>query len=219
MPKPQPAYTKLNPTPRSMKNHGKHRRASKAAYGDPIEPTDNSAGWPNPGGISWITWPGSTVERPKPSTIPHAGIRAGEIVGHRLWWLIHQDGIPWICSLAHRLLWKPEQIVEGNIGETVCDYGMVFGGTYAFSEPGYLDDEIADQHRWAEEFKREYFLTMGWVAYHETATLISGTIDMWGDVVEHAKGYRAQFAKLRSLDAIHGPGDLAALKSRYVTNG
>lgn len=37
------------------------------------------------------------------------------------------------------------------------------------------------------------------------AAIVLGSISMWGTVIEHDAGYRAQFAKVRSLDGIVAP--------------
>ena len=41
-----------------------------------------------------------------------------------------------------------------------------------------------------------------YVGYFNTDTVVVGTIKMWGEVVEHERGYRAQYARIRSLDSI-----------------
>ena len=40
-------------------------------------------------------------------------------------------------------------------------------------------------------------------------------VDDGGEVVEHECGYRAQFAKVRSLDSALGPCDMVALRVAY----
>lgn len=52
----------------------------------------------------------------------------------------------------------------------------------------------------------------------DASAFVSGTVRLWGDVVEHEFGYRAEFAKLHSLDKIYGDGDLAALRAKYLSS-
>ena len=41
---------------------------------------------------------------------------------------------------------------------------------------------------------------------------------MWGDIVEHETGYRAEYAKLVSLDEVYGNGcDLEKLRAKYLS--
>lgn len=46
-------------------------------------------------------------------------------------------------------------------------------------------------------------------------TMAVGTVRLWGEVIEHERGYRAEFAKVHSLDHVFGEADLAALRARY----
>ena len=53
-----------------------------------------------------------------------------------------------------------------------------------------------------------------------------GSVRIWGEVIEHAAGYRAEFARVVSIDGVY-PQDndlLAALRGKYrvgtaITNG
>ena len=48
---------------------------------------------------------------------------------------------------------------------------------------------------------------------------VYGTIDIWGDIVEHDDGYRAQFARVTSIAGLVGSlgpkPDLSGLRARY----
>lgn len=229
-------YQTINQAPRSAKNHGKHRRASPPAYGSPAVGTDYSAGgssqawtavaW-NTGTVTVSDWSSSSwdiakPEPPKPPTIPHAGIRTGELIGHRLWWLVDEQ----LCSLAHRRLWKPSETIYGALNEVV-DQNMwgtwhVWGGTYAFFDAAGYADEVEYMLANIKEYARlvargTHVFRADWLPYAETDSFVAGTIKLWGEVVEHQRGYRAEFAKLHSIDTIYGDGDIEALRSRYGT--
>jgi hypothetical protein len=228
-------YQTINQAPRSAKNYGKHRRASPQAHGSPAVGTGYSAGgagtaWTpvawntNTVTISRADWSWSSIDmalpEPEPPTVPYAGIRTGELIGHRLWWLV--DGQ--LCSLAHRRLWQPGETIHGGIREIVdrniWGTWQVWGGTYSFFDAAGYADEVEHMLTNVKQFARmkaEGAMWMGtnWIAYQETATFVAGTIRMWGEVIEHERGYRAEFAKLNSIDVIYGDGDLEALRTRY----
>ena len=219
MTKPLKFYQTLNQAPRSI-SHGKHRRASPSFHGDPVVGTGDG-----PGGTdedrTWVTFNSAgscAFARSQPPTIPYAGIRTGELIGHRLWWVLsdHQ-----ISSLVHRRIWQPGETVIGDINEVVdddpCFDEPIFGGIYAFADPKHYMSELRENATLIQKW-RQGELTLfawGWNAFSEATAVVAGTIKMWGEVVEHQEGYRAEFAKLQSLDALRGDGDLNALREHY----
>lgn len=52
-------------------------------------------------------------------------------------------------------------------------------------------------------------------------SLAYGTIYMWGDIVEHEKGYRSQYASIRSLDGFSGlfKTHVDRIRELYLPNG
>ena len=48
---------------------------------------------------------------------------------------------------------------------------------------------------------------------------VIGTVDLWGTVIEHERGYRAEFASVATLDDVIGKVDLEALRRRYRVRG
>lgn len=38
--------------------------------------------------------------------------------------------------------------------------------------------------------------------------MCTGTVLLWGDIVEHERGYRAEFAKVRSIDWLYPDVDM-----------
>lgn len=217
MAKPLKFHQTLNQAPRSPK-YGKHRPARASSHRDPVIGTDYGSGEDHTVTISsWSTiWTFADPVEPEPRAIPHAGIRAGEIIGHRLWWVI--DGQ--LSSLAHRRLWQPGETIYGDTNKIVQeDYFFlmhIWGGTYAFGHSDYCQPEINELKSYVAERRRgRAWPMMGWDACRETGTFVVGTIKMWGDVVEHDHGYRAEFAKLHSIDGLWGEGDIDALRTRY----
>ena len=84
-------------------------------------------------------------------------------------------------------VWKPGEIAEGNPAE-------VDAGIYAYKSVLLL-------HNYGSI---------------ENGT-ITGTVDLWGEVYEHARGYRAQFAAIASID--DSPYyDAKALRKLYGLN-
>lgn len=97
-------------------------------------------------------------------------IVAGEIVAYRCW--CWRGG--YITSVAMPDVWKP--------GETLVGRGLEDWGKRGV-------------HAW-KELSREYFDYIRGAA----VTIVGGTVYLWGDVVEHELGYRAEYARIRSLD-------------------
>lgn len=204
-------------------NHGEHRRSGAQDNGSSAGQSSSSSGSVTWSSIqdpsSWATDPStgsysfsllrSKPERPAPRTIPYAGIRAGEIVGWRGWWLV--DGM--LCSLAHHFLWHPQEIVSGNLDEIVSSqvWGEpILGGIYSYCDniSNLLEWEnwVSINRIWpmATPFGRRGYITKTKkfieIPQYFSDAIIFGSISMWGDVIEHQDGYRAQYAKIRSLD-------------------
>lgn len=214
MPKPLKFHQTLNQAPRSM-GHGQHRRAGAPSHSRASNRTSNRARRADAGLASLISWDFAAPE-PKPPAIPYAGIRTGELIGHRLWWLIGGK----LSSLAHLRFWEPDETVSGQTNEIVAsdpwNYWMVWGGTYAFKTRQQIGDDSGD---WIEHMKvcapsHIYFGR----TFVTASAIVVGTIKMWGDVIEHTRGYRAEFAKINSIDELHGDGDIEALRVAYMGN-
>jgi hypothetical protein len=218
--KPQPWYASLNQPPWSPKD-GRNRRPSASTYHCAPNRTDPTV---DPGKddtftitvAQWRTITAITFPTYKPPEIPYAGIRAGEIIGYRMW-LIFDD--LQLCSIAHKFIWKPQAVIEGKIDEPVKYdplgfYKPIMGGVYSYANWGHLQAE-ANQHS-QERYPRAVRLNM-FSFYPITLHGIAiGTIKCWGEVIEHEKGYRAQYAKLQSIDTVIGPVDIDKLRARYV---
>jgi hypothetical protein len=207
----------LNLPPRSQAR-GKHRRAGTPAHGSPVVRTDHSTGRAYAG--SYTVWSSSNTGAPtfswsaiesilaatKPPAIPYAGIRTGEIIGHRAWWVI--DGS--LCSLAHRRIWQPGETIAGNLDEAVSGtFDPIWGGVYAYFMPRQIQEDLIF-------YRAPVYPLIGHLRLdpvHIDGVAI-GTVKMWGEVIEHETGWRAQFAKLNSIDEVHG-ADIDALRTKY----
>lgn len=222
MAKPLKFYQTLKQAPRSAKQHGKHRRAGAPAYGHSFVGADHGTGGSDqshtiytvshPGWITWIPEPA----RPEPPAVPFAGIRTGEVIGYRLWWVTEGQ----LCSLAHRRVWLPDETIHGDTKELVQYSALsgrtIWGGTYAFLDRAQANQEADELRQYMDECR--LIERVVWLGYQPVAVegFAIGTIKLWGDVIEHERGYRAEFAKLNSIDAVEGERcDLSAIRSRY----
>ena len=215
MPKPKPWYASLNQPPRSPKD-GRNRRTTTPAHSRPVDRTDPTVDPGSSDTTAVVTFiPGVTFIYPlpesQPPTIPYAGVRAGELIGHRAWLILKDNQL---CSLAHHFIWEPGAVIEGDLDKPVsgCNWlRPIFGGTYSYKEQSHLDIEFGmfkdDDFPCIIEFSTRPFPIVG-IAF--------GTIKCWGEVSEHEKGYRAQYAKLHTIDRVIGDRiDITSLRERY----
>ena len=235
--KPQPWYAQFNQPPRSP--NGRNRKPSPSSHRDPTDGAN-----PSPGGITWIPipqWralntsafpisagvdPGaddtgvtqydfkSVIYRFKkltPSVIPYAGVRAGEITGHRMWIVLADLEL---CSFAHHFIWQPNATIEGKIDEVVdkCVWRLIYGGVYSFNGLEHIAKELQE---WNLLFPNEFYFDPVCTRTYTIYGFAIGTVKCWGEVVEHEKGYRAQYAKLHTIDSVVGPVDLTELRKKY----
>ena len=145
--------------------------------------------------------------------IPYAGVLAGEITGYRVWF--YTEGK--LCSLAHYHLWEPKATESGDINAIVDQsYRQnIKGGVYAFHAAEQVRDELDANY---PENACNYPVDISFDSSydrHIIDAVVWGTVKLWGEVVEHEKGYRAQFAKVTSLDGAWGHIDLPAVRKLY----
>lgn len=145
--------------------HGGNRKPDPKASSGAVE-TSNSS---NEGARS-IT---SAIAR---GAIEDAGIRAGEIIAHRIWKI--RDGILTSVIMDY-VEWHPGEPIHSP---EISSFGL---GTYAFKRSGLAE--------------REYgcFASFG-------AMMAIGTVALWGNVIEHTNGYRGEYAAVNSIDKIIG---------------
>lgn len=212
--KPQPWYASLN-LPAWIPQHGRNRKPHPPTHSDPTDRTSDSARAGDPvDPLTFANWAMRTFHpiEPQPPAIPYAGVRAGEIIGYRMWIVTqHYE----LCSLAHLFIWDPEAVIKGDIDKIVVDRfpfnSPIYGGTYSFASFKELLPELDGIDRWTLPTPIMFNNSFGIMALG----VAIGTIKCWGEVVEHEKGYRAQYAKLQSIDQVVGPIDIDLLKARY----
>jgi hypothetical protein len=101
------------------------------------------------------------------------GIKAGEIIAWRCWRLI--DGLLW--SVVIDETWLP--------GKPLTAIG-------GMKELGI--------HAWRDRLRAVLYANSSHLALRSNI-MILGTVAMWGEVVEHERGYRAEYARVNSIDA------------------
>lgn len=107
--------------------------------------------------------------------IESAGIRAGEIVGYRAWRVKSLDSLT--SMHIEDYTWAPGQVHRSS--------DVYRGdGFYAFNAPELV----------LQEFE-------SWVGI---SPVVYGTVAMWGEVVEHERGWRSEYAAIKSFDSING---------------
>lgn len=114
---------------------------------------------------------------------------AGIKVGEIVGWRIWTIRGSYLGAYSAGHIWAPGENMEGN----VPDYG--YEGIWSFKKKSDAIKKLLEN----------------------PSPHAFGSIKMWGDVIEHTIGYRAQFAKIISLDDVH-PSDkklLQTLRENY----
>jgi len=127
---------------------------------------------------------------PSPIAFEDAGIRAGEIVAYRAWQVVEGHLHSMLMS-AYR--WTPRAVERIEIPPSEVSPT----GFYSFKE--------------LEKAFKEYgggacSMYVGGVAF--------GEVLLWGTVIEHERGYRAQCCKINKLMELRGGGDY---RGRWIT--
>lgn len=137
-------------------------------------------------------WQAQTVNAPA-KRLETEKILVGELVGYRAW-ILSTGGL--LRSLSQDRVWEPGKPMQAK--RVPSDDGE---GVYAFSSKQNLQS----------------FLDREWISSTQSlsgAKLVTGTVALWGQVVEHELGYRAEWASIRSIE--DGPQwILAELRQRY----
>ena len=137
------------------------------------------------------------TQRTKPEPIEDAGISVGEIIAYRAWRCSGEV----LRSMAVDDVWAPGEPMEGDPEKYVLQ--LQGCGVHAFKTMSMV---LTNYDSWADEV---------------SSYVVVGTIALWGTVIEHELGYRAQFGKVNSLDMICGLSEwrerrmLRRLRQRY----
>jgi hypothetical protein len=128
------------------------------------------------------------AHKPLPRTAP----TVGELIGHRAWKV---EGGNLLRSYSAGSAWFPGQPMQDKIGKGLEIDDHNTAGIWAFKDPYEL----------AHEFYGEI-----------QGSGVFGTVWLWGTVIEHERGYRAQYATIRSLDRAGKGVDLEVLRAAYL---
>lgn len=101
--------------------------------------------------------------------------KAGTTFGEMIGWRIWPVRHGYLASYSANYVWTPDMAAEGAPG----DYDG--GGLWAFKTAGAALNKLLSQS--------------------ETSAM--GSVYLYGEVVEHSEGYRAQYASVRSIDELH----------------
>jgi hypothetical protein len=116
----------------------------------------------------------------------------GEIIGHRCW--VRVEGMlysPWSGTS-----WPNNEAVMARYGGMPALRLDGFDGIYAYRSYEDLHVKVLTQK------KKMDWLVEYWRRHYKNFRLEIGTIEMWGIVVEHRDGWRAQHAAVKSIDQI-----------------
>jgi hypothetical protein len=141
--------------------YGEHRRAD-------AQPSRDSAGSSN--SAHHRTEPlFITGNKTRDAALGEPSIRAGEIIGWRVWRLY--DGLLHSTIVAYT--WRPGVFERSEAKE---------GGSRNFGYHAFRDKEQAEREAAAH-----------W------SPIVIGSVAMWGEVIEHQYGWRSEYAAVRSI--------------------
>jgi len=187
------AYRRIIRAALMEESYGRHRQAPAASHGNPVAPpfAQQSPGVPltAPGFSFPPTGVTTTAPPPEQEPITHAGIRAGEIVAYR-GWMLHPNGN--LRSVHRDDEWEPGIPMQGNPDEP-------YAGVHAYKSILGI---------------AEYGLSSRIYSIDSVDPMVTGTVELWGTVIEHERGYRAEYA---AISSIHDSPDYDAdeLRKRY----
>lgn len=168
------------------------------------------------------------MPKPRPLDIPYGGVQAGEITAYRAWLV---GKIPYrhrfsereyeLCSIAHRHIWEPGEIVSGDVDQVVdYDYQRdmtLWGGVYSFKTRMNMFGDLAPYSRFFTQRPGVFSSLQSFPHLPHCVGMVFGEISIWGEVVKYTAGYRAQFAKITSFDDRHfGKVDIDKLRETYL---
>jgi hypothetical protein len=130
----------------------------------------------------------TTAAETPPQEIPHE-IVTGEVVGWRCWVVTRKPSvksahIPLLRSVYIDKTWPVDQPLKSDVDVTVHCPMIRPNGIHAFKS----------QH------KAEEYVEMNLCLSKQSDVFVIGTVDMWGQVIQHAHGWRSEFAQIRSLE-------------------
>lgn len=139
----------------------------------------------------WSTMLDDMVEKPP---LKREGIVAGEIVGYRCWRV--EKGL--LRSVYQTDQWTPGQVLEGR---ELGDWDS--RGIHAWKSSGSKEYHDYIRSYLNQEGDFVFRTMMRGTDVEARPAMVTGTVFLWGDVVEHERGYRAEYARVRSLDWLY----------------
>jgi hypothetical protein len=156
-------------------------------------------------------YPGAWYDVPQPRPALKREIKMGEITGYRCWRI--ENGL--LRSVFQKDIWYPGKILQGRELE---DWGQ--RGVHAWKEPNssrfleYLMGCLAEtQGIITQGHSRVQTVTLA-----SNVAMVTGSVILWGDVVEHEYGYRGEFAKVKSLDWLYPSQDMMGKEQSTLDN-
>lgn len=186
-------------------SYGEYRRAGQAICSS----SSGQSGHSGQAGAfihTYNTADGEAITRP----IEDTGLRIGEVTATRCWRLI-EDRLH--STYKTEYIWEPDSPMIGDVRD---EYGV-----HAFKEITYVIEYAHEITHWDWMWS----LDAAGLEFEEAApapTIVIGTVSLWGEIVEHDKGYRAEFARIKTLDSVVGGGEhaiLVALRKYYGVQG
>jgi hypothetical protein len=151
-----------------------------------------------PGGISQVSGMGTFggvgtfgPMAPLHPIIENAGISAGEIIAHRCW-RVGNDGYLYSMAMsnyrwpAHEPAGLMLAAPSGLFAPQSLEYGA---GIHGFKDTATMETYSCYWKTYASS-----------VPHDPVHAIVFGTVALWGDVIEHEGGYRAEFGAINSLD-------------------
>lgn len=144
------------------------------------------------------------------------GVIAGEIIGYRCWRIARGDPaalIGRLRSVYQTDVWNPGDVLQGR---EMGDWDQ--RGIHAWKDSGskqYHDYIRGYLNRETDPF---YFAINNGDTNHDRPAMVTGTVFLWGDVVEHERGWRAEFARVRSLDWLYPDAIMMGREQEALSN-
>lgn len=144
---------------------------------------------------------GSGPVRPAPEPLPKDDSRRVDLIGWRIW---RVTALGYLKAITADAVYLPGEVMASH--KEVGDAGGSGTGVHVFKVFAGAANEIEKYAPHGGDFA-------------------IGTVQLWGEVVEHERGYRAEKAVVRSIDGVVLPGKapwdkepalaLAFLRERY----
>lgn len=192
------------------------KRARKAA-GAGVNSLFTQLPPPSPHFLSWVFTNDIVRAAEK---LEQSAPEVGEIVAWRCWRFCGG----YLQSVTANNVWAPREVMSGDVNGTVeLDwFAVIKAGVYAWKDQTSALDQAAASIHFQDQRQAQLSAQRVVIARRE---VVIGRVLLWGEVVEHEKGYRAQHARVSAIDDIVCWPDfprervLAELRERYGVNG